>query len=607
MPSKSSSKLEQGLLKKGRVENEAEGTSSKILGAVKVLVVLFALGAVVVNIYVIRHLRNNFVQGLLPTGEAADPDAEAGAEEVPVVSSRDFPSGGGGGNSQKVTDVLKVLERLEKEIKPPTKTYKVVVVGKSFILKRDFEIWDYTFKKAQHDIEQTTKQDLQAGKIPDWTIMKCLDLFDGKSHCIEPSDLPGLKRYQRVSRLYGLRKTLWNKDRFCETMATAIRGFEEHIPYEFVFPCWVLPVDYPHLISESRTRYQNKSFILKPTDRGEGNGIIVMDDWRQLSNWKSKFPDNDEIVVQTYLPNPFLIRDRKWDMRTYVLVSSISPLRMYMYRDGLIRFASSKYEKDAKAGGKATSFLTNTSVNKKAGVAVEDLTWPFPQVYTYLQGTGIDPDMLVERIERAVVQVLLSAEPAFVKQFKKLHNEYTCVNCYQLLGVDVIVDDDNVPRIIEVNGEPSMQLSGEANSQYDYTKKSMAHDLVSILYKRDSFASALAQDLTELELSGFSFGYQELGCSTTDEICLRPMDLEYLLESKKEQQNIGGFRRLYPSKGGDYYTGFINHLEDKFPYGSSTGTFKIHKFVTALEKLSSFTSKNAWLDAHYDPEVDEMP
>jgi len=573
---------------------------TRLWSVVKSLIFIMAILSAVLNIYIIQHLKVNFSKGLSDIdednaerkdGDEADESANAVDFEAPLVVPM----------SQKVGDIVRLLEGSEASLRPPTNTQKVVVLGKSFILKRDFDIWDYTFKRANHEIVQTTKQDLQQGKYNDWTVMKCLDLFDGKSHCIEPSDLPSLKRYQRVSRLYGLRKTLWNKDRFCETMAAAIRGYDE-LPLEFVFPCWVLPADYAELIKTAKHKFSNRSFILKPTDRGEGNGIVVMDDWHQLVNWKAKFPDNDEVVVQTYLPNPFLINQRKWDMRTYVLVTSVTPLRVYMYRDGLVRFASSKYEKDAKAGGKATSFLTNTSVNKKAGVAVEDLTWPFPQVYTYLKGIGIDPEMLWDRIEKAVVQLMLSAEPAFVRQFKKLQNDFTCENCYQLLGVDVIVDDDLVPRVIELNGEPSMQLSGEAHSQYDHTKKSMTHDLVQTIYTRDSFASALAQDLTELELDGFSVGYQSLGCASTDEFCLRPVDIEYLLESKKEQQNMGGFRRMYPHAQGAYYTNFIRHLEPKFPYGSSTGTFKIHELVTKLEQLSKVRSKNHWLDAIYHPD-----
>jgi hypothetical protein len=130
---------------------------------------------------------------------------------------------------------------------------------------------------------------------------------------------------------------------------------------------------------------------------------------------------------------------------------------------------------------------------------------------------------------------------------------------------------------------------------------------VQILYNTDSFARAVAQDLTELELDGFAIGYQNLGCANTDEVCLRNIDLEYLLESKKEQQNMGGFRRMYPSPRGEYYDGFIKHLEAKFPYGSATGTYKLHKLLTAIERISKYKSKNHWLDAIYHPDEDEEP
>ena len=81
-------------------------------------------------------------------------------------------------------------------------------------------------------------------------------------------------RWQKVSRLYGLRKTLWNKDKFCETMSSAIKGFEGQLPSEFVFPCWILPTEYKDLMTMAQSYHDKKKFILKPTDRGEGAGKL---------------------------------------------------------------------------------------------------------------------------------------------------------------------------------------------------------------------------------------------------------------------------------------------------------------------------------------------
>ena len=61
------------------------------------------------------------------------------------------------------------------------------------------------------------------------------------------------------------------------------------------------------------------------------------------------------MVVQEYLPNPHLIDKLKYDIRLYVLILSCDPLKIYLYKEGLVRFCTEEYVpigKDGVAGMK---------------------------------------------------------------------------------------------------------------------------------------------------------------------------------------------------------------------------------------------------------------
>jgi tubulin polyglutamylase TTLL6/13 len=80
---------------------------------------------------------------------------------------------------------------------------------------------------------------------------------------------------------------------------------------------------------------------VKPEDGCQGKGIF-------LTRNPDVLKPSDQLVVQKYMHKPHLIDGMKYDLRVYVFVNGMNPLRVYVYKDGLARFATVKYEKPAE-------------------------------------------------------------------------------------------------------------------------------------------------------------------------------------------------------------------------------------------------------------------
>ena len=68
----------------------------------------------------------------------------------------------------------------------------------------------------------------------------------------------------------------------------------------------------------------------------QGKGIFLTNDVEQINKEES-------LVVQEYLHYPLLLDKLKFDIRLYVLVLSCDPLKIFLFKEGLVRFATMDY------------------------------------------------------------------------------------------------------------------------------------------------------------------------------------------------------------------------------------------------------------------------
>jgi len=175
---------------------------------------------------------------------------------------------------------------------------------------------------------------------------------------------------------------------------------------------------------------------------------------------------NNNMIVCHYIDDPFLINGFKFDLRIYVLITSINPLRVYMYQEGLVRFATVKYDPtDFTSKANRYIHLTNYSVNKNNENFVantnsdQDNTgskWSLTALKSYFQSQSINMDIIIERIEEILVKTILSIENTTYSAFDTQVPYRN--NCFELLGFDILLDSHLKPWLLEVNLSPSLNL-----------------------------------------------------------------------------------------------------------------------------------------------------
>ena len=153
-------------------------------------------------------------------------------------------------------------------------------------------------------------------------------------------------------------------------------------------------------------------YICKPTDLSRGRGIFLFRDIADLSY-------DRPAVVQRYVERPLTVGGYKLDLRIYVLVTSVQPLRAFLFKEGITRFSTEKY--DMSDIENAYKHLTNYSINKKSdhySISKDTIgagsKWLVSTLMDHLSKHGVDQKLLWTRIENMVLLTifgLLSVVP----------------------------------------------------------------------------------------------------------------------------------------------------------------------------------------------------
>ncbi|XP_069588860.1 tubulin monoglutamylase TTLL4 isoform X2 [Ranitomeya imitator] len=293
-------------------------------------------------------------------------------------------------------------------------------------------------------------------------------------HHMKSTAFKTIRDYQKLNHFPGSFQ-IGRKDRLWRNLSKMQARFGRK-EFNFFPQSFVLPQDIKLLRKAWEEGGSRQKWIIKPPASARGMGIQVIHKWNQL-------PKKRPLLVQRYLHKPYLISGSKFDLRIYVYVPSYDPLRVYLFSDGLVRFASCKYSSSMKSLSNKFMHLTNYSVNKKNvdykanadESACQGHKWALKALWSYLNQKGFSSEKIWEKIKEMVIKTIIASEP-YVNSFMKMYVQHQYC-CHELFGFDIMLDENLKPWVLEVNISPSLH----SNSPLDVKiKGQMIRDLLNL-------------------------------------------------------------------------------------------------------------------------------
>ncbi|ELU15475.1 hypothetical protein CAPTEDRAFT_121093, partial [Capitella teleta] len=385
-----------------------------------------------------------------------------------------------------------------------------------------------------------------------------------------------IREYQKVNHFPGSFQ-IGRKDRLWRNLShmQVLHGRKD---FNFIPQTFCLPCDLKQLKRVWEDGGNKLKWIIKPPASARGIGIKVIHKWNQI-------PKKRAVVVQRYLSRPYLINGSKFDLRLYVYVTSYDPLRIYLYDDGLTRFASSKYSSSMKSLSNKYMHLTNYSINKKnteyQSNTDENICqghkWGLKPLWGYLRKQGINTNPIWENIKDVIIKTIICSESCINSLIKgNVKRKYSV---HELFGFDIMLDENLKPWVIEVNISPSLH----SNSQLDLNiKGGMVKDMLNICGfvlpdKSDVTTSGVIEEDSRLHGSNnplcmdhrlfpsvmpsderakhayYCQRHMDTVVLQTILDVLTPSDVRILAETLDEDSRKGNFQRIFPAASSHKY------------------------------------------------------
>ena len=344
-----------------------------------------------------------------------------------------------------------------------------------------------------------------------------------------------LSKYQKMNH-FPRSNELTRKDLLYKNLSK-LKELFPGTKFDFLPESYILPNEFTFL-KDRMDKNPNQFWIVKPVASSQGRGIFLTKNINDI-------PSNHQTIASRYITNPFLINRKKFDLRIYAFVTSIIPLRIYRFKEGLTRFSANKYNLDVND---RCAHLTNYAVNKNNKNYIQNDSpfevdynsskWTLTSLKQYLEENGINSDLIFEKIDDIIIKTFISCENNLVNAISKYCSYQE--NCFELYGFDILIDEHLNCWLMEVNLSPNLhfdaaidlKIKGEMIAEIFDLIRIVPYDIRNEIYESNSKFSSIAKYLNYKEFKDIKI---------TNEI------KQEIWDTEEEFARVKQFKRIFPT------------------------------------------------------------
>lgn len=235
-----------------------------------------------------------------------------------------------------------------------------------------------------------------------------------------------------------------------------------------------------YLINNDNTPIKT-TFILKKNLQGKKGLHLVNNSEKALREGKW----NNFKLIQKYLENPYLINKRKVNLRLYVvIICHLDRQEWLLFNEGKCIYSNKCFDKESSLDDKGLldkeQHFTSYNLDTDKVYLDEKLPESLQDLERYLGSEKFEE--LMENINK----LLLLIKSAYSSRLGKL-NTLKKNKCFQLFGLDFLMDENLKPYLLEFNKGPAMSIKSPKDKELKKTLLSSMFKLLLFNIKQSNF------------------------------------------------------------------------------------------------------------------------